>query len=278
MPKLRWAFNSATVMDLPWPEELGFWQRFKWSAAELWYDKIKARLDAGETCAALARQLRDAGVRPIGVSAAVVWTESERHDAADERSELARRLDVTAAVGAPALTVVVLGKVGPDLAQEYCRLADKLRAAGDMAAAHKVKLNVEFLGGLPIVGTLRSCIELLNAANHPAVGMLFDLCHYYVSASHLEELPLLPADKLFLIHVDDARKKPLETLKNDERCFPGEGLIDVPGLLSQIRKLTNYDGYFSLEIYDKEVWRLPAQEVFQRAEKSIQFVEERLKV
>lgn len=277
MSKLKWAFNSATVMNLPWGEELRLLEKFRWSAAELWYDKAKARLDAGETCAQLARQLKDAGVKPIGMAAAVLWTASEGHDAAEENAELERRLDVTAALDAGALTVVILGKVGPDLGQEYCRLADKVRAAAGLAAARKLRLNVEFLGGLPIVGTLRSCIELLKAVDHAAAGMLFDLCHYYTSASHIEELALLPPKKLFLVHVDDARSKPMEALKNDERVFPGEGMMDVPGLLRQLRRIANYGGYCSLEIYDKEIWKLPPEEAFKRARKSVRYVERRMK-
>lgn len=277
MNTLKWAFNSATAMNLPWAEELPLLEKFKWSAAELWYDKIKARLDAGDTALKLARQMQDAGVEPIGVAAAVIWTASEGHDPADERAELERRLDVTAGLSAGALTVVLLGKVGPDLCQEYCKLAEKVRAAAELAAARKVRLNVEFLGGLPIVGTLRSCIELLKAVDHAGAGMLLDLCHYYTSASHMEELALLPAGKLFLVHVDDARPKPMEALKNDERLFPGEGMMDVPGLLRQIRRIAKYKGYFSLEIYDKEVWKLPAQEVFERARKSVRYVERRMR-
>jgi 2-keto-myo-inositol isomerase len=276
MSKLKWAFHSFTLpWDVPWAEELRLLERYDWSAAELSYDKVKARLDVGETCSQLARQLREAGVRPIGMLPGILWTDAEGRDAAEERAELQRRLDVTAELGAGALLVVPVGKVD-DLPQEYAILADKLVALSDMAAARDLRLNVEFVGGWPILGTLRSCIDLLQVVNHPAAGLLFDLCNYYSGPSHLEDLVLLPPEKLFLVHVDDARKKPMEALGNEDRVFPGEGMLNVPGLLREIRRMTDYDGYFSLEILDKEIWKLPPDEVFARAEQGVRHVEERL--
>lgn len=60
-------------------------------------------------------------------------------------------------LAADALTTVVVGKVGPDLGEEYQRVADKLHAASVLASACDVRLNLEFLGGRPIAGALRSC-------------------------------------------------------------------------------------------------------------------------
>jgi len=276
MRKLKWAFHSFTLpWAVPWAEELQLLERYRWTAAELSYDKIKARLDAGETCSQLARQLRDAGVRPIGLLPGILWTAAEGHDPTAERAELQRRLDVTAEIGAGSLLVVPVGKVD-DLAMEYDFLTRNLIDLSEMAAARNVRLNLEFVGGWPILGTLRSCIEVLEIVNHPAAGLLFDLCNYYSGPSHLEDLALLPPEKLFLVHVDDARHKHMEALGNEDRVFPGEGMLDVPGLLREIRRMTNYDGYFSLEILDKEIWKLPPDEVFARAERGVRYVEERL--
>jgi sugar phosphate isomerase/epimerase len=136
-----------------------------------------------------------------------------------------------------------------------------------------LRLNLEFIGGLPVNGTMGSCIDLVQKVDHPALGMLLDLCHYYTSASHLEDLALLPKKKLFLVHVDDAQRRPMEILGCEHRTFPGEGRIDVPALLSDIKRRTRYDGYYSVELYDKDIWALPPREVFKRTAASQKFVE-----
>ena len=275
--KLKWAFHSATAMKLGWDEELRFWKKFKWKAVELWFDKVKACMEKGRTCAELGRQMHDAGITPIGVAPAVVWTTSTGHDPKHEMGELTERMNVALALGAPALSIVVLGKRGNDPDAEYDRLAEKLRTIADMAGQKGLRLNLEFLGGLPVNGTMGSCIHLVRKADHPALGMLLDLCHYYTSASHIEELDRLPKGKLFLVHVDDAQNRPMEVLGCEHRCFPGEGRIDVPALLGEICRRTRYNGYFSLELYDREVWEMPPPQVFKRAAESIKAVEKGLR-
>jgi len=271
--KLKWAFASATVMKLGWDDEFKLWKKHKWKAVELWFDKVKACMEMGRTCAELGRQMHDAGITPIGLGPAVVWTPNTGHDPRHEMGELSERMDVTRARGAPALTLVVLGKRGGDVAAEYDRLAEKLRRVAEMAGQRGLRLNLEFIGGLPINGTMGSCIELIQKVDHPAVGMLLDLCHYYTSASHIEELDRLPKGKLFLVHVADAQPRPMEILGCEHRCFPGEGRIDVPALLNEIQRRTRYNGYFSMELYDKAVWEMKPEQVFKQAAESIKRVE-----
>jgi 2-keto-myo-inositol isomerase len=275
--KLKWAFNSATVMNLGWDEEVALWKKYKWKAVEVWFDKVKACMETGRTCAELGQQMRDAGARPIGVAPAVVWTESERHDSKHEYDELVERMNVTVALGAPALTIVALGKRGLDASVELDRLAEKLRNVAEMAGERGIRLNLEFIGGLPVNGTLGTCIDLVRQADHPNLGLLLDLCHYYTSASHVEELDKLPKQKLFLVHVDDAQNRPMEVLGCEHRCFPGEGRINVPALLSEIRRRTKYDGYYSVELYDKDVWALDPKEVFKKTAACLKQIEKGMK-
>src|SRR5206468_3236820 len=108
----------------------------------------------------------------------------------------------------------------------------------EMAAERGLRINLEFLGGQAINGTLGSGIDLVNRVDHPNMGLLFDLCHYYVTASHMEEMESLRPGRLFMVHVDDAPRRPMERLQSDHRCFPGEGRIDVPGLMNDLRKKT----------------------------------------
>ena len=59
------------------------------------------------------------------------------------------------------------------------------------------------------------------------------------------------------MHVDDAQQRPMEILGCEHRTFPGEGRIDVPALLAEIKRRTRYDGYYSVELYDKDIWAMP---------------------
>jgi sugar phosphate isomerase/epimerase len=262
-------------MHSPWEEELQLWQEFGWKAAEIWYAKMQPLLDKGTTLESLACQMKDAGVEPIGMCAGMVWTSPHRSNEKEEYSQIAHLLDATAAMDARALTVVVIGDKPADLVQEHSYLVDKLRRMAEMAAERKVLINLEFLGGLPVNGTLGSGIELVNRVDHPSFGLLFDYCHYYTSASHLEELALLPVGKLFAVHVDDAQIKPMEVLTNEERCFPGEGRIDVGGLTNHLLR-SGYRKYFTVELYDKDIWEMDPRDVLAKLNQSLRKLEEKI--
>lgn len=272
--KITWALNSATIMNCNWEQELLLWEQFKWSAAEIWFSKVEERVGRGATYEQLSRQMRDAGVVPVGLCAAGMAPAAGTSDRSQEYSDLEKRLDVAAAMGAPSLTIYIDGKVGDNLTQEYAALIEPLRKAADLAQQRKVKINLEFLGGWPINGTLGSCIELVNRVDHPALGMLFDFCHYYASASHLEELPLLQPSKLFMVHVDDSQRLPMEVLRQDQRCIPGQGRIPILHLMKYLVHDYQYDGYFSVELYDPEIWKLDPELVLSQLSAALVQVEE----
>lgn len=272
---IQWAFNSATVMNLPWRDELRLLEEFGWTAAEVWLDKWKASLERNEASsyAQLAQQCRSAGIEPNGACVGVVWTSTANKSWEDEVGGLSRVLDFAAEIGAPSMALVVIGKPADDLESEYSYITERLNLASELAATRNVRLNLEFLGGLPINGCLGSGIELVKAVDHPNLGLLFDLVHYYISKSHVEELNQLPAGKLFGIHVDDSVRKPMEMLGNEDRCFPGEGRIQVASLIKQVQSLTGYNGPLTVELYAPEIWKLDAREVFTRMRESLRALE-----
>jgi 2-keto-myo-inositol isomerase len=270
---IQWALNSATIMNCGWDEELRLWEEFGWRAAEIWFFKVEERIAQGASYEQLARQMRDAGVLPVGMCAGTVSTAFSQPDREQEYASLAQRLDVTAAMGVPSLTVILGGESGDDLEREYSALIEPLHHVAELAQERGLKINFEFLGGLPINGTLGSGIELVNRVDHPALGLLFDFCHYYVSASHLEELQLLQPGKLFMVHVDDAQRRPMETLRNDQRCIPGEGRIPVVTLMRHILQDARYDGYFSVELYDPEIWKEEPRQLLSRLNVSLKEIE-----
>lgn len=277
---IRWAFNSATIMNCPWEAELPLWQEFGWDAVEIWYSKLEPQLAKGVSFEQLARQMGDAGVTPIGMCAGVVLTPAcEKDDPeGNEHIDILKCLDAAASMGASSLTVITGGLIGTDLATEYKLLVPKLRRVAEQAAERGLKINLEFLGQSEINGTMGTCIELVNAVDHPAFGMLFDFAHYYVSASHIEEMALMAPEKLFMVHVDDVKTKPMEVVTNEERCFPGEGRMDVVGMINHLYNKVGYRDHYSIELYDQEIWQLDPRLVMQRLEASLKSLEEKVEL
>ncbi|NDP42042.1 MAG: sugar phosphate isomerase/epimerase [Aromatoleum sp.] len=99
-------------------------------------------------------------------------------------------------------------------------------------------------------GNLAAATKVLRAVNRTNAGILVDMLHFGRSDSTLEELAKLPREWFRFAHVCDAASEVPPTMAGiirtarDERLFPGEGGIDVRGILSTLP----HDIPYALEI------------------------------
>ena len=81
---------------------------------------------------------------------------------------------------------------------------------------------------------------MIEAAKRPELGILVDTLHFNRSGSRLEQLDQVPASRLPFVHVSDASVKDSYTTEEllhaarAERLPPGEGGIDIKGILSRM--------------------------------------------
>ncbi|HEV7711162.1 MAG TPA: TIM barrel protein [Asanoa sp.] len=87
---------------------------------------------------------------------------------------------------------------------------------------------------------LREAVRVVRAADQPNAGILIDLLHFARSGSSVADLRQLPADWFHFVHVCDAPPTIPATTEGlihtarFERLCPGEGGIDVHGILSAL--------------------------------------------
>jgi 4-hydroxyphenylpyruvate dioxygenase len=82
----------------------------------------------------------------------------------------------------------------------------------------------------------------------------------------------IPPDRVFLVQVADAYMVPgIETIETarHHRVFPGEGDLDVAGLVRTLRE-AGYAGRYSLEIFNDGYRAEPANVVAKRAMQSLE--------
>lgn len=89
---------------------------------------------------------------------------------------------------------------------------------------------------------LREAVRVLRAADQPNAGILVDLLHFARSGSSVADLRQLPAHWFHFVHVCDAppgvpaTNEGLIHTARFERLVPGEGGIDVRGILDALPK------------------------------------------
>jgi 4-hydroxyphenylpyruvate dioxygenase len=163
--------------------------------------------------------------------------------------------------------VLVVGTDGPvaDAEKSFVALDAVGRTMYALAQQipQTVSLAVEF-NWSPVVKSLRAAKIVADAANHPRVGILFDPAHYHCTASKLEDLTPQVVARILHVHVNDMRDKPGELCDcNADRVLPGQGTLDLRAMFTRMEAL-GYRGYFSLEMFDADLWALPVPEVSRR--------------
>ena len=131
-----------------------------------------------------------------------------------------------------------------------------------------VDIAIEF-NWSPIIRSLQSAVHVAEIADHPRVGVLFDTAHYHVTPTKLRDINEGSVRWIKHVHLDDMPDTPADLAHRDfDRVLPGEGVIDLPAIISAIER-NGYEGYFSIEMFSAKLWRLPAKEAARRCYESL---------
>jgi len=131
-----------------------------------------------------------------------------------------------------------------------------------------VNIAIEF-NWSPLIKSLQSAVLVARKVNHPQLGVLFDPAHYYVTPTKAEQLTAAAVPWIKHVHVDDMADKPGDLSHcNADRVLPGDGVLDLPALIGALER-HGYGGYFSIEMFNEELWQLPAAEAARRCYTSL---------
>jgi sugar phosphate isomerase/epimerase/4-hydroxyphenylpyruvate dioxygenase-like putative hemolysin len=150
----------------------------------------------------------------------------------DDTRDFLRFLDAGAELGA---RHVITQLPDPDRARKidrFARLCELARPLG-------LTVDLEFPSWTE-TPDLREAVRVLRGADQPNAGILIDLLHFARSGSSLADLRQVPAEWFHFVHVCDAppgvpaTNEGLIHTARFERLFPGEGGIDVHGILDAL--------------------------------------------
>ena len=122
---------------------------------------------------------------------------------------------------------------------DFARKTDRFAELCQLALPLGLTVDLEFPSWTE-TPNLTEATRVLRAADQPNAGMLIDLLHFARSRSSVEELRMLPPEWFHYVHVCDAPGEiPTTTAglihtARFERLFPGEGDIDMLGILAAL--------------------------------------------
>src|SRR4051812_20207923 len=160
-----------------------------------------------------------------------------------------RKLEVMEALGAD--TMLVCSNVAPDAIDDDALAAAQLRTLAERAGARGMRIAYEALAWGTHVSEYDHAWPIVEAADHPALGICLDSFHVLSRGTSLDAIARIPAGKLFFLQLADAPHLVMDVLQwsRHHRCFPGQGGFDVAGFAARALD-AGYDGPLSLEVFN----------------------------
>ncbi|MCL4544996.1 MAG: sugar phosphate isomerase/epimerase [Chloroflexi bacterium] len=168
---------------------------------------------------------------------------------------LSQRAGAAASIGATRTGTVLWNRTFHPKVEAWSTVVTRIREVDQALAGTGVRLGVEFLGVRSLhperphvfVQSLVEMNHLLDEAGAANVGITLDSYHWYAAGDTLETIQQTPAQRIVLLHINDAKNVPKDELVDNDRLLPGEGVIPLAAWLDVI-KSTGFDGFAGLEV------------------------------
>ena len=183
-----------------------------------------------------------------------------------------RKFDVMQQLGTDLL--LVCSNVSPASIDDDARATADLAEMAERAQRRGLRVGFEALAWGRNVNTWRHAWKIVDAADHPALGLIVDSFHTLALGDDLSGLTEVPAEKIFFAQLADAPKLSMDVLSWSRhfRNFPGQGQLPVDGFVRDLIG-AGYRGPLSLEIFNDEFRSAPARLMARDGLRSLLLVE-----
>jgi sugar phosphate isomerase/epimerase len=172
------------------------------------------------------------------------WIEPDRHYRQIRIDHTRRSLTLARELGAPCITTEPGGPVAPGESWNAALklFVEGLKPVAEHAEKEGVLLLIEPEPGL-LIETADQFLELMQHLDSPAVGLNFDIGHFYCVGDEPAPTVRRLASHIRHIHLED-----IAATRVHAHLVPGEGAIDFRATLQALREI-DYQGWITIELY-----------------------------
>lgn len=139
-----------------------------------------------------------------------------------------------------------------------------IKRAAEIASKFSVRLGFEFVAyENRVINTLSVSLSRLSKWG-PDVGLVLDVFHLFRTGERVTQIPDSMMGRVWIFHVNDAPPIPFTALKDTDRVFPGEGVVNVKEALGEL-SAKGFAGPISLELFNANYWKQPTRVVLKKS-------------
>jgi 4-hydroxyphenylpyruvate dioxygenase len=188
---------------------------------------------------------------------------------------LRTKLGVMAELGTS--TLLACSNASPLAVDDLDLTAEQLHRVGEVAAEAGVTVAFEALAWGRHVNRVGQAWDAVVRADHPSVTLAVDTFHLLARGDDGTSLAGVPGHRIGFLQVADAPWLDMNLLEwsRHHRCFPGQGTLDVTGVVAATLR-AGYHGPLSLEVFSDVVRETDPEVTARDAMRSLVFLEDQL--
>ena len=253
------ALHTWTLDTTPLSDALRATRAAGWDGVELRRVDFTRAAEKGQVAAEVLALVKASGLRVACVGVELGWMFAD----ADERRRLLGLFAESCqwAVELGCSTVMSASDRGRG---DLARASANVREAGDIAAAHGVRLAIEFNSQAEQLNTLDVMRGVVTKAAHKSCGLLLDTYHLQRSGATLSAIDDVALGEIAYVQYSDVPRAGLEPGKALDRLPPGRGSVPFKEIFALLDR-KGYRGFMSYEAPNPAAWARPAEEVAREA-------------
>ena len=183
-----------------------------------------------------------------------------------------RKFDIMQELGTE--LVLVCSNTQPAALDDDARAAADLHEMAERAAKRGLRVGFEALSWGRHIRLWRHAWQIVQRADHPALGLIVDSFHTLALKDDPAGLADIPGERIFFVQLADAPLRDMDVLSwsRHYRNFPGQGELAVTGFVRAVLA-SGYAGPLSLEVFNDHFRAAPSSQIARDGLRSLIFAE-----
>ncbi len=262
MNKYKYCLNTGTIrgQELGIVKEIQIAKEAGYQAIEPWIRDINKYKNEGGKLSDLKKMIEDSGMTvdsAIGFSQWIVNDPVKRKEGLEEAK---RDMDVLKQIGGTRIAAPPAGATKIHY-KDLVTIGQRYRKLLELGVEMGVIPQVEVWGFSKTMSQLAETVFVAISSGHPQACVLPDVYHLYKGGSDFASLNILNGQVIHVFHLNDYPTSiPISKINDADRVYPGDGDAPWKQILG-ILDSNNFEGTFSLELFNREYWKQDALQV-----------------
>jgi sugar phosphate isomerase/epimerase len=218
----------------------------------------------GGSLADLKMRIADHGMTVESAIGFAEWIVDDDARRAKGLEQARRDMDLVQQIGGTRIAAPPAGAT--DVSDmDYLKAAERYRALLTIGDHIGVVPQVEVWGFSKTLNRLGQTLLVAVESGHPQACVLPDVYHLYKGGSDFAGLDLVSGKAMHVFHMNDyPANPPRQTIGDGDRVYPGDGVAPLNDIMQTLRDV-DFNGYLSIELFNKTYWQQDPLEVARRA-------------